>query len=433
MAELRRNLIINGVEYNIAVNQYGEGIPTATTSGSIGVLYEDTLTGDLYKCIRGSVGAWVWEKLPSSKDVDGKFNKTGGNINGGLNISNAYENGCGTLYKNNSASADYGTVLSDTSKNGDLVELILSAINGTAVLRRNGVTVPLGADGKSAYEYAKEGGFTGTEAEFAEILAPEWVARQIVIEGEQVYGAQDLVFETGGTVFLTKFGGSFQVTIGTEYDVYWNGRRYPCTAKQYDDEPYLGNGSLVHSVANTGEPFCLYGSFMSPTTIGYVKKDSSDAETIKVKVTYRGDMEYDKMPLVYLPDEVALKSDLNTGTVLWEGSDSVTSNSSVSSLEDCAFDAEAYDYYDVTVEYGGYMLDKTDVRCYPCKITGTEWGGSAISGHLCWYAGYWLSLDVMIYDNGSARLGCLYREASSTSYMSGSQTFTITKIVGYKQ
>lgn len=35
------------------------------------------------------------------------------------------------------------------------------------------VSIPLGqgANGKSAYEYAKDGGYTGTEAEFAILLA----------------------------------------------------------------------------------------------------------------------------------------------------------------------------------------------------------------------------------------------------------------------
>lgn len=36
-----------------------------------------------------------------------------------------------------------------------------------------GATGPTGADGKSAYQYAKEGGYTGTETEFAEKLAEE--------------------------------------------------------------------------------------------------------------------------------------------------------------------------------------------------------------------------------------------------------------------
>lgn len=144
MTELRRILKINGVDYHIAVNQYGEGKPTADTPGNIGVLYEDTNTGDLYKCVSGSVGAWVWKRLPTLDEVEKKFDKTGGNITGGLNVSNSYANGCGTLYKNNSVDADYGTVLSDTNKAGDMLELILNASTGQAMYRHNGNIMPLG-------------------------------------------------------------------------------------------------------------------------------------------------------------------------------------------------------------------------------------------------------------------------------------------------
>ena len=38
------------------------------------------------------------------------------------------------------------------------------------------VEIPVGADGKSAYQYAKEGGYTGTEAEFAQKLAQEMLS-----------------------------------------------------------------------------------------------------------------------------------------------------------------------------------------------------------------------------------------------------------------
>ena len=117
-----------------------------------------------------------------------------------------------------------------------------------------------------------------------------------------------------------------------------------------------------------------------------------------------------------------------TATTLWEGRANITSNSSSASVGS-HFDAESYDYYEVTVEYGGYYLDKTAVRCYTVNTTQN---GAAISGHLSWYASYWLSLDMMIYADGTARLGCIFRDIQSTVYTLGSQTFTITKIVGYK-
>lgn len=62
---LYKRLIINGQEMRLAVNQTGKGAPTASTPGSVGVLYMDTDTGDVYKCTGGEDGAWLWEGLGS--------------------------------------------------------------------------------------------------------------------------------------------------------------------------------------------------------------------------------------------------------------------------------------------------------------------------------------------------------------------------------
>lgn len=52
--------------------------------------------------------------------------------------------------------------------------------NGS-VVEMNGATGPAGSDGKSAYAYAVEGGYTGTEAEFAAKLAKEKFANPYAI------------------------------------------------------------------------------------------------------------------------------------------------------------------------------------------------------------------------------------------------------------
>lgn len=52
-------LIINGTEYPIAVNVTGEGAPTASTLGDVGMLYMDTLTKKFYRCIAEN----TWEPL----------------------------------------------------------------------------------------------------------------------------------------------------------------------------------------------------------------------------------------------------------------------------------------------------------------------------------------------------------------------------------
>ena len=140
-------------------------------------------------------------------------------------------------------------------------------------------------------------------------VKPDWIATHTYVEGASVYDERDLFFEDSNSAYLKDYGGSFKINIGIEYDVYWGGERYACEAKDYDGEPYLGNGSLVFGVADTGEPFCLYGSFMSADTIAYIKKDNSETETISLKVTTKGEAEYSKMPVEYLPDDIGTSID----------------------------------------------------------------------------------------------------------------------------
>ena len=135
-------------------------------------------------------------------------------------------------------------------------------------------------------------------------VKPDWIATHTYSEGAPVYDERNLFFEDASSAYLKDYGGGFRINIGIEYDVYWAGKRYTCEAKSYDGEPYLGNGSLVFGVDNTGEPFCLYGSFVSADTIAYVKKDNDETETISLKVTVKGEAEYSKMPKEYLPDDI---------------------------------------------------------------------------------------------------------------------------------
>ena len=110
------------------------------------------------------------------------------------------------------------------------------------------------------------------------------------VEGAPVWDERELVFENNSSA--TFVDSKFGINNGIEYDVYWNGERYTCESKLYDEEPYLGNGSMVFPVENTGEPFCLYGSFTAPEVICYAKKGNSATETITVKVTTKGGWEY---------------------------------------------------------------------------------------------------------------------------------------------
>lgn len=64
------------------------------------------------------------------ESLDDYLPKSGGMVEGAVRVRNA-DNGYGQLMKNNSADADYGTQLSDTSKDGETAKVSISALLGT--------------------------------------------------------------------------------------------------------------------------------------------------------------------------------------------------------------------------------------------------------------------------------------------------------------
>lgn len=169
----------------------------------------------------------------------------------------------------------------------------------------------VGKDGKSAYEYAKEAGYEGTEEEFAEKLAvnPDWIATKKVDGGEETYISQQTL--TSG--LWSKLQMNFQVDL--DYDVYFNGEVYVCRARNEDGGIYLGNVTLMNSTStkpHNNEPFCVYWAGAGATG-GFFYKDKSVSYPITLKVTDHGGYIYNKMPKEYLPDGVAFKSDLSEG------------------------------------------------------------------------------------------------------------------------
>ena len=169
----------------------------------------------------------------------------------------------------------------------------------------------VGKDGKSAYEYAKEAGYEGTEEEFAEKLAvnPDWIATKKVDGGEETYISQQTL--TSG--MWSKLQMNFQVDL--DYDVYFNGEVYVCRARAEDGGIYLGNVTLMNSTStkpHNNEPFCIYWAGAGATG-GFFYKASTVSYPITLKVTSHADVVYNKMPKEYLPNEAALKTDIPEG------------------------------------------------------------------------------------------------------------------------
>lgn len=118
------------------------------------------------------------------------------------------------------------------------------------------VEVPEGAAGKSAYEYAKEGGYTGTEAEFTQKLASEpsgglpyqgTVTTQAELDAATTQGIYQYVKDyDSGLLQVINAGTAIIQTLyiyGEEWDsmkfrLYFGGRWWYWTNHFYDDNYY---------------------------------------------------------------------------------------------------------------------------------------------------------------------------------------------------
>lgn len=116
----------------------------------------------------------------------------------------------------------------------------------------------------------------------------------------------------GKTVFIpeqTVSGGLWKnlqadLVEGTAYAVEVNGVLYKCVCKVFDEQPYLGNGSLWgDTAAHNNEPFAIVQGLLGATT-GTLYTDGTLSEPIGIKVTNWQDVVYNKLPEEFLPDNV---------------------------------------------------------------------------------------------------------------------------------
>lgn len=126
----------------------------------------------------------------------------------------------------------------------------------------------------------------------------DWIPTKDWDEGSTLYEA---VLSFTGSMATIPSGRTFSIQPAINYRVYWNGVLYECTGKTYDDQPYLGNGRLVHGnyVEDTGEPFGFIAKIFGYDAV-YVNKSVSAPEDITVKIT-TGVYTYNTMPDEYLP------------------------------------------------------------------------------------------------------------------------------------
>lgn len=164
-----------------------------------------------------------------------------------------------------------------------------------------------GKDGKSAFDYAVEGGFTGTENVFAGKLADlansQWQALRARVAEEYVIKDAVASFK-GQNAWLQ---GVNPLVVSKTYTVRWGGVEYTTTAFLYDGSVVIGNAGIIGGT-NTGEPFCISAFENSKSLSLY--KESSTEENIAVSVFAGTEtVVYNKLPKEYLPDGISAGSE----------------------------------------------------------------------------------------------------------------------------
>lgn len=114
---------------------------------------------DTGKPSRGEKGD---EGQPGKDGQDGSPGKDGADGHPGENGADGYSPTANVTQNDN------GATITITDKNGTTTATVTNGKDGA-----DGSPGTPGADGKSAYQYAQDGGYTGTETEFAEKLAQE--------------------------------------------------------------------------------------------------------------------------------------------------------------------------------------------------------------------------------------------------------------------
>ena len=191
----------------------------------------------------------------------------------------------------------------------------------------NGADGAPGADGKSAYEYAKEAGYTGTEKEFAEKLASDNPGGGVTSWNDltdKPFYSEPVVEIMPETMMVNHGGGEIwcqalnclALIAGETYTVYYNGTIYSCMAYATEMAPgveavCVGNKKLFGG-EDTGEPFVA-------TWFGVELDPSIPANTIMANSFDKG---YDATISIYtaeaiktidekyLPESVVLESEL---------------------------------------------------------------------------------------------------------------------------
>ena len=200
-----------------------------------------------------------------------------------------------------------------------------------------------GSDGKSAYDYAKDAGYTGTEEEFAQKLAedivvsdPDWEAASDEpgyirnrthysdYQAIRTYYPRDVVLdEYGMGIFDCR--GSLQTAVPGELrSITVDGVRYISTVQEINGFPVFGNHSFFGGDDN-GQPI---GAMINPEDTRqyylFAFNDGWQSRTISVEIAYLQEIVH-QIPEKYVPS-VPNPAALTINGLTYDGSEPVTVN-----------------------------------------------------------------------------------------------------------
>ena len=187
-----------------------------------------------------------------------------------------------------------------------------------------------GKDGKSAYQYAKDGGYTGTEAEFAKKLASEdgsvpadWNA----VDGEPGHVLNRTHYKKWERILPEMevspddFWGEIELEsplnlkVGEKHRVNWNGTEYLLEAHEMDGQVFLGDFILEGN-----DPFSIIIIHYDRTTETLVVAPMDESTEVTLSVEK---LVYEKLPFEYLPESlrsytvIPKEEEITDGTI-WE-------------------------------------------------------------------------------------------------------------------
>ena len=161
-------------------------------------------------------------------------------------------------------------------------------------------------DGKSAYAYAQDGGYTGTEAEFMYKLAREYSAPDLAvndptdpayIKNRTHYEADPVLTELMAEQtleFTIDESGEFGANQSTEgislvegetYVVVFDGTEYQCVCQNINDVLCIGNLKVLEGYEDTGEPFMyqvVYSKVHDISIYAWGSYDTKTSHTVSV-------------------------------------------------------------------------------------------------------------------------------------------------------